>query len=156
MSRASVEAIYGLALGLLVLGAACAADPSAGEAVNKDQSGVAIRGYDAVAYFTERRPVLGKPEFEHEWRDAKWRFASAKHRDAFAADPDSYAPRYGGFCAGGMALGRKAPIDPEAWVIIDGKLYLNYSKRDRDSFTEDPAPHIARADANWERLGAVE
>jgi hypothetical protein len=156
MNRASLEAVSGLALGLLVFGCACTGDPSPGEAVNKDPSGVAIGGYDPVAYFTERRPVLGTPEFEYEWRDAKWRFASAHHRDAFAADPESFAPRYGGFCAGGMALGRKAPIDPEAWVIVDGKLYLNYSKRDRDAFAEDPDPHIAKADANWERLGAVE
>jgi hypothetical protein len=128
----------------------------AGEFVNKDAADVAIRGYDTVAYFTQGRPVQGKPEFEHVWQDAKWRFSSAEHRDLFVGEPDKYAPRYGGFCAGGMALGHRAPIDPEAWVIVDGKLYLNFSKTGRDEFATDPAPEIAKADANWQRLGQVE
>lgn len=153
MSRAAVTTVSGLALGLIMLVMAAA---SAGEAVNTDREGVAIRGYDPVAYFTEGRPVEGSPEFEHAWQDARWRFSNAEHRDRFAGDPDAYAPRYGGFCAGAMALGWKAPIDPEAWVIVDGKLYLNYTKRVRDELAADPAPRIAKADANWERLGTVE
>lgn len=128
----------------------------AGELVNKDGDDVAIKGYDTVAYFTQGKPVPGKADFEHEWQNAKWRFSSAEHRELFASAPDKYAPRYGGFCAGGMALGWKAPIDPEAWVIVDGKLYLNYSKGGRDDFAADPAPQIAKADDNWERLGTVE
>lgn len=128
----------------------------AGGQVNTNADGVAIKGYDPVAYFTKGRPVRGTEEFEHEWQNAKWRFSNAEHRDLFAGEPDRYAPRYGGFCAGGMALGWKAPIDPEAWVIVDGRLYLNYSKGGRDDFAEDPAPQIAEADANWERLREVE
>jgi hypothetical protein len=128
----------------------------AGELVNKDADGVAIRGYDAVAYFTQGRPVQGKLEFEYEWQDARWRFSSAEHRELFVSEPDKYAPRYGGFCAGGMALGMQVPIDPTAWVIVDGKLYLNYSKTGRDEFAAEPAPEIAKADANWQRLGQIE
>jgi hypothetical protein len=128
----------------------------AGEQVNKDGDDIAIKGYDSVAYFTEGRPVPGRAEFEHEWENATWRFSSAEHRELFASAPDKYAPRYGGFCAGAMALGWKAPIDPEAWVIVDGRLYLNYSKDGRDEFAEEPAPQIAKADANWEHLGKVE
>jgi hypothetical protein len=128
----------------------------AGELVNKGGDDVAIKGYDPVAYFTEGKPVPGKAQFEHEWQDARWRFSSADHRELFASAPDKYAPRYGGFCAGAMALGWKAPIDPEAWVIVDGRLYLNYDKDGRDEFAEEPAPQIAKADANWERLGEVE
>lgn len=124
-----------------------------GELINVDADEVAIKGYDPVAYFTEERPVKGKPEFEYVWQDARWRFSNARHQELFASNPDRYAPRYGGFCAGGMALGLVAPIDPEAWVIVDGKLYLNYSKRGRDHLAADPEPKIARADANWDRLG---
>lgn len=124
-----------------------------GERVNKDADDLAIKGYDPVAYFTEGRPVQGKAEFEHVWRDARWRFARAEHQEMFASDPQKYAPRYGGFCSGAMALGRLAPIDPEAWVIVDGRLYLNYSKSGRDRFAEDPEPAIGKADPNWEQLG---
>ena len=121
----------------------------AGQQVNKDRNDLAIKGYDPVAYFTEGRPVPGKAEFEHRWENAIWRFSSAGHRELFASAPENYAPRYGGFCAGAMALGWKAPIDPEAWVIIDGKLYLNFSKDGRDELAEKPAPQIAKADAIW-------
>lgn len=124
--------------------------------VNTDQNGVAIKGYDPVAYFTEGAPVEGTAEFEYVWQDSRWRFVSAEHRDLFGADPEHYAPRYGGFCAGGMALGRIWDIDPEAWVIVDDRLYLNWAKSGRDEFAADPAPQIARADANWERLGKPE
>jgi hypothetical protein len=132
-----------------------AAPALAGELVNKDGDNIAIKGYDPVAYFTEGRPVPGRSAFEHEWQNAIWRFASAAHRELFASAPDKYAPRYGGFCAGAMALGFKSPIDPEAWVIVDGRLYLNYDKGGRNEFAAEPAPQIAKADANWERLGKV-
>jgi hypothetical protein len=135
---------------------ALAAPTLAGERVNKDANDVAIRGYDPVAYFSEGRPVEGSPDFEHLWHDATWRFSSADNRELFAGDPARYAPRYGGFCAGGMALGRRLPIDPEAWVIVDGKLYLNYAKDGVDDFEADADNQIAKADANWERLGRVE
>lgn len=124
--------------------------------VNTDADGVAIKGYDPVAYFTEGRPVQGVAQFEHTWQDGLWRFASADHLELFRDDPERYAPRYGGFCAGGMALGRVWDIDPEAWVIVDGRLYLNWNKEGRDEFAADPAPQIARADENWERLGKPE
>ncbi len=129
------------------------ASAGAEEDVNKNWWGVAIRGYDPVAYFTMGEPVEGSSDFEHEWQGATWRFVNASHRDRFAADPEAFAPRYGGYCAGGMALGRKASIDPQAWVIVDGKLYLNYDKKSRDNFAKDPGPKIKEADANWESLG---
>jgi hypothetical protein len=125
----------------------------ADEQVNKDGDDIAIKGYDPVAYFTQGKPTPGTADFQHRWQNATWRFSSAEHRELFASAPDKYAPRYGGFCAGAMALGWKAPIDPEAWVIVDGKLYLNYDKDGRDDFASDPKPQIAKADANWERIG---
>ena len=142
----------------LVMAVALAVPAVAGGAhkVNTDGDRVAIKGYDPVAYFTEQRPVKGKPEFEHVWQDARWRFASAKHRDMFAGDPDRYSPRYGGFCTGGMAIGRLAPIDPEAWAIVDGRLYLHHSKEVRDRVVGNPAPTIAKAEKNWAEVGGHE
>ena len=126
---------------------------SAAEVVNKGNADVAILGFDAVAYFTKGQPTKGNPKIEHVWHDAKWRFSSPEHRDLFASNPKRYAPRYGGFCAGAMAAGRKRPIDPKAWLIIDGKLYLNYSKQIGDEFAKNSKNKIANADANWKRLG---
>jgi hypothetical protein len=104
------------------------------------------------AYFTVGKPLKGKEEFEHKCQGPLWRFVSVQNRDLFAAEPESYAPRYGSYCAGGMALGRKTRIDPEAFAIVDGQLYLNYSKRDRDEFAEDSEAKIAEADRNWAKL----
>ena len=141
----------------IVMAIAVAFPAMAGESqrVFTDSDDVAIRGYDTVSYFTESQPVKGTDEFERVWQDAKWRFSSAENRDQFASDPERYAPRYGGFCAGGLALGVLREVDPEAWVIIDDKLYLNYSKKDLPEFIEDAPNEIAKADANWERIGKV-
>lgn len=125
----------------------------AGERINKDAEDLAILGYDTVAYFTDGQPVKGSPEFEHVWQDARWRFASAEHKTLFVGDPDRYAPQFGGFCTGGMSLGRLSPIDPGAWVIVDGRLYLHYDKEGRDETAADPEAHIATAAERWEALG---
>src|SRR5205807_871929 len=102
-----------------------AAGPGRGE-----EARLAISGYDPVAYFTVGKPVPGQSEFEHSWHNARWRFASAAHRDAFAGNPDRYAPEYDGYCAGGIALKspHKDTVDPEAWAIVDGKLYLTHDR----------------------------
>ncbi len=112
----------------------------------------AIRGYDPVAYFTVGEAVKGDRAYRHRWRDADWFFASAEHRDLFAADPLKYAPQYGGYCAYAMSKGNYASIDPEAWTIRDGKLYLNYSKSVRKRWLKKPDEYIERADRNWRRL----
>ena len=111
--------------------------------------GAAIRGYDPVAYFTEARPVKGTEQFSHEWRGARWRFSSAANRDRFAADPQKYAPQYGGYCAYGTARGYKAPTEPHAFTIVGGKLYLNYDAAIQDTWREDKAGYISKADQNW-------
>lgn len=116
---------------------------------NVDSSGLALKGYDPVAYFAEGRPVPGKPEFSARHEDATYRFASAASRDAFLAAPAKYAPQYGGYCAFGMASGYKAPIEPEAWTIVDGKLYLNYNPSVRSRWSADIPGFIRKADANW-------
>jgi hypothetical protein len=128
----------------------------AAEAVNTTADNVAILGYDPVAYFTEGRPMPGDPAISHEWQDARWQFATPEHRAQFIDDPERYAPRYGGFCSGAMAVGRKAPIDPEAWVIIEDKLYLAFSTDAIDRFTSNAETTIPSADGHWQELGRIE
>jgi YHS domain-containing protein len=118
------------------------------------ENGVAIRGTDPVAYFREGRPVAGRAEFTHVWQGATWRFATAANRDTFAADPARYAPAYGGLCAWAVAEGYTAPIDPAAWRIVEGRLYLNYSRSIQHRWERDIAGNIRRADANWPRIAA--
>lgn len=121
---------------------------AAGES-NVDPSGLALKGYDPVAYFSEKKPVPGKPEFTARHEGATYRFASAANRDAFAAAPAKYAPQYGGYCAFGMASGYKAPIEPDAWTVVDGKLYLNYDQSVRGRWSSDIPGFLRKADANW-------
>jgi len=111
--------------------------------------GVAVAGYDPVAYFTERRPVPGDPKITIEHAGAEWRFASEANRDAFKADPAKYAPQYGGYCAWAVANGYTAKGDPHAWTIANGKLYLNYNKSVQRTWEKDIAGNVARGDANW-------
>jgi YHS domain-containing protein len=113
---------------------------------------VAIKGYDPVAYFTDGKPVAGKSDYEATWQGLRWRFATPAHRDAFATEPEKYAPQYAGYCALGMAMGVKYEIDPEQWTIVDGKLYLNYDRAGRDQFRKDLPTNIAKADSNWSKL----
>jgi enamine deaminase RidA (YjgF/YER057c/UK114 family) len=115
---------------------------------------LAISGYDPVAYFTDGKPVPGLAEFEHVWHEARWRFASAAHRDLFAKNPDRYAPQYDGYCAGGVADAgvfgpHKDTVDPEAWAIVDGKLYLTHTRYSMGRWQPNLAENIKRADANW-------
>jgi hypothetical protein len=119
-----------------------------------EKGGIAIKGYDPVAYFTDGKPVKGSPLNQHAWSGATWLFASEGHRAAFAEDPDKYAPRYGGFCAYGVAQGYKVEIDPEAWSIVDGALYLNYSASVKRDWLKDTSGYIAKADATWPGLAA--
>jgi len=112
----------------------------------------AIRGTDPVAYFTEGKPVEGSRRFTHEWRGATWHFASAENRDAFEANPERYAPQYGGYCAWAVSRGYTASTDPKAWRIVDGRLYLNYSKSVQRRWEEDVPGNIAKADGNWPGL----
>jgi hypothetical protein len=116
--------------------------------------GIAIRGYDPVAYFRDGGPRLGKPEFSVRHGDALWRFASAEHKALFEADPERYLPAYGGFCAYGTSRGYLVKIEPEAWSIVDGRLYLNYDLGVRDTWLVRTKTYIARADGNWPRLMA--
>lgn len=116
------------------------------------EKGVALKGTDVVAYFTDGKVVEGTAQFTHRWHDAEWRFATATNRDAFAREPEKYAPQYGGFCAWGMAEGYRAPIDPAAFRVVDGKLYLNYSRSVQSNWLKDIPGNVTRADGNWTKL----
>lgn len=128
----------------------------AGERINAKPGGVAVKGYDVVAYFTKGEPTRGNERYTHLWQDRHWLFSSQIHLDAFAAEPTNYAPRYGGFCAGGVALGNRVQINPEAFVIVDGRLYLNYDKPTAEEFEATASESIAKADANWQQIGFTE
>ena len=136
--------------GLLLCAAAAFADKA--DPIYKNGSGLAIRGYDPVAYFTDQRPVKGLPQFNYSWMGATWLFATAANRDQFSADPARYAPQYGGYCSYAVSKGHTASIDPEAWRIVDGKLYLNYSKGVEKTWEEDVPGNIQKADQNWPGL----
>lgn len=125
---------------------------SFGQSVTGGSARLALKGYDPVAYFTESRPVKGTPELTHDWDGARYQFSSAKHRETFVANPDRYAPQYGGFCAGGMSLGKKAEANPELWKIVDGKLYVFASTRAKEGLEKDPPGTIERGGKHWKRL----
>ena len=115
----------------------------------KSEAGLALKGYDPVAYFTEGKPVEGRREFEAEWRGATWQFATAENRKLFLDEPDKYAPQYGGYCAWAVGHGYTAKGDPEAWKIVDGKLYLNYDRDVRAKWEQDIPALVSRGDENW-------
>jgi YHS domain-containing protein len=147
-----------MVLGSLLLGLALAAgapQPASAEGVINASSwtGTAIEGYDPVAYFEDGRPVEGR-DHSYEWMGATWYFASAANRDRFAADPEQYAPQYGGYCAWAVANGYTAKIDPQAWAVVDDKLYLNYSLDVQKQWQDDVPGNITKADANWPDIRA--
>lgn len=137
-------------LGLTALFSAAAFTASADEITTFTKSGVAIGGTDPVAYFTQGKPVEGNADYTAQYDDVTWQFSSAENRDKFVADPAKYAPQYGGFCAFGAAMGFKVPVVPEAWSIVDGKLYLNNSLKVQERFEQDVPGHINNATLNWE------
>jgi YHS domain-containing protein len=112
-------------------------------------SHVAIRGYDPVAYFTLGRPTPGSSAFKATYQGAEFHFATAANRATFLANPARYAPQYGGYCAWAVSQGYTAGIDPSAWAIVDGKLYLNYNRSIQNRWQADRTNHIASANRNW-------
>ena len=137
----------------------CAANPCASanpcaaatkQAQIYSYQGLAIRGADPVAYFTEGMAVKGSTDYEYEWKGATWRFSSAENMAKFAANPDAYAPQYGGYCAKAVSEGNLASVDPTVWRIVNGKLYLNYSADVQQQWVADIPGNIAKGDQNWD------
>jgi YHS domain-containing protein len=123
--------------------------------VNVTTEGVAIKGYDPVAYFTDNRPVRGLPEFQYVWHGATWRFSSAAHREIFRQHPDRYAPRYGGYCAYAVSQGKIADIDPDSWTVFEDVLYLNLNPDVKKKWEKDKRGYIRKAEENWPKLRGV-
>lgn len=134
--------------GLLLLITAALSAQNKKDAVFADKNG-AIRGYDPVAYFTENKPVKGNKSISYEWQNAVWHFSTTAHRDSFALHPEQFAPQYGGWCAYGWAQGYPAKTEPEAWRIVDGKLYLNYDLSIQKKWDKKQKQYISEADKNW-------
>jgi YHS domain-containing protein len=142
---------------VLAVAAALAGSPAfADDSVNTGYfGGVAIMGYDTVAYFTEGKATKGSEKFSYEWLGTPWHFANAKHREMFMSDPMKYAPQYGGYCAGEVTHGSVTiNNDPEAFKIIDGKLYLLYDRGSAEWFAENAADTVTTADENWPKVAA--
>ncbi|MAE95364.1 MAG: YHS domain protein [Deltaproteobacteria bacterium] len=119
-------------------------------------SSLALGGYDPVAYFEAGKPTEGSDRFETKWRGATWRFASAEHLAAFVANPEAFAPQFGGYCAYAVSQGATAPGSSMAWKIVDGKLYLNVNARIQRRWEQDLQAYIARAEARWPELLAAD
>lgn len=119
------------------------------DAVNKASAGTAFKGFDPVAYFTDGKPVYGSTAFRHTWRGVQWQFASAANLDAFKNNPEHYAPQYGGYCANAMSKNAIADVDPDAWTIVEAKLYMNFDKNARHEWRQDQAAKIIQADRYW-------
>jgi YHS domain-containing protein len=120
--------------------------------IDQDAAGVAIKGYDPVAYFTVGHPVKGSPEIEYVWKDARWHFSTQENRDAFSKDPEKFSPQYGGYCSFGVSVNVLADIDPDAWAIIDGKLYLYHRPASLEKFKAATAENMSKANRNWPDL----
>ena len=143
----SLALLASLLLLLLTAGPAVAAGP-----INQSIFGVAVEGTDVVAYFTDAKVVPGVKQNRYTWHGASWRFASAAHRALFAANPTKYAPQFGGYCAYGVAQGAKVGIDPQAWTIYKGKLYLNVNPEVQARWRQDIPGNLAKAAAKWPGL----
>ncbi|TCN30198.1 YHS domain-containing (seleno)protein [Sinorhizobium americanum] len=146
-----------VAMFVLAVAAAVGGPPAlADESVNTGYfGGVAIMGYDPVAYFADGRATKGSEKFSYEWLGTPWHFANAKHRDMFIREPMKYAPQYGGYCAGEVAFGSvTVNINPEAFRIIDGKLYLYYDQGGAQWFATNATEAVPKANGNWPKVAA--
>jgi YHS domain-containing protein len=111
----------------------------------------AIKGYDPVAYFNESKPIKGNAQFTYLWKGAKWSFINDKNKQLFVANPEKYTPQYGGYCAYGWAKGYAAKIEPDAWSIVEGKLYLNYDKEVKAMWDKNQTGFIKSANENYQK-----
>lgn len=109
----------------------------------------AIRGYDPVAYFTVGEATEGKSKYSTKWQGAIYKFSSAENLALFKSDPERYAPQYGGYCAYAVSKGATAKTDPEAWSIVNGRLFLNFSPAIKKRWSQDIPGNIRAADRNW-------
>lgn len=117
--------------------------------LNLDEDGIALRGYDPVAYFTESSPVKGQQDHSFVWNDATWHFATAENRDLFSQDPEKYAPANGGYCTFGIVLSKKFDGDPTVWSVIKSRLYVFLNEDVQQKFLQDSTGNLQKVSANW-------
>lgn len=139
----------------LTLAGLAAAVLGFGALARADDQGIALKGYDPVAYFTEQRPMVGNPEFQLNWDGATYRFASSKHLALFKADPDRYLPQYNNWCAASVAKGVKVRGEPEHWLVVDGRLYLFGGAPGPGLMKHDPMAMKSMADKNWQNVSRL-
>jgi YHS domain-containing protein len=120
--------------------------------INLDATGLVIRGYDPVAYFTEGHPVPGRSDLSEKYRGGTYHFVTAANRDTFKANPEKYVPQYGGYCAYGVAIGKKFDIDPSSWRIVDGKLYFNLNPMILEKWSADTKGYIRKSEEKWPKI----
>lgn len=120
--------------------------------INTDATGFVIRGYDPVAYFTDGRPVPGRSDLSVEYKGGKYLFSTAANLDVFKANPEKYAAQYGGYCAYGVAMGKKFDIDPSSWRIVDGKLYFNLNPVILEQWSADTKGYLRKSEETWPRI----
>jgi len=136
----------------LILFSALSTISVAKELNNLDRNGVAIQGYDPIAFFTDSRAVRGNSQFQSAYGGAKYYFASAEHKAAFDKEPAKYEPQFGGYCAYGASQGHKVPIKIEAWQIVNGRLLMQYDLDVKDTFNKDQQGNLRKADQKWPGL----
>lgn len=112
----------------------------------------AIKGYDPVAFFTQNKAVKGEKAITHDWKGATWHFASKENKEAFAANPEKYAPQYGGYCAYGVCKNSKSPTETDTWAVVNNKLYFNYNQQVKELWTKNQADFIAKANELWKKV----
>jgi YHS domain-containing protein len=147
MKQLSLSLILAGLIGVLFLGSNAVAQ--AGD------DRLALKGYDPVAYFTEKSPMVGSPQYQYEWDGALYRFASAKHLDLFKANPDLYLPQYNNWCAASVSKGVKVYGNPEWWLVVDGRLYLFGKPIGPELMSKDPAAMKSQADQNWPKVSQL-
>lgn len=148
LTRTLLAAVLGATL-LTATTAVQAYDVTSPAAVNVDTQGVGLHGYDPVAYFSDQAPAIGLAAYHASYDGVRYHFASRAHQQQFQANPAAYVPQFGGFCAMGVALGKKLDGDPLAWKVVDNKLYLNVNKEVQKKWLEDVPGHIQTARDSW-------
>ena len=120
--------------------------------INMTAENIAIKGFDAVAYFTAQNAVPGNSNYEFAWNGAKWRFSSAENMEKFKSNPENFAPQFGGYCSWAVSHGYTADGDPNAWKVVDGKLYLNYNQKVKEMWEAEQQKFIEDGKKNWEEF----
>ena len=144
-----MSSIKSIVLGTVLSASLASMTLAAGVELNASSTGLALQGYDPVAYFTLGEPTKGDWTITATYNEATYRFASEDHKTAFLADPEAYLPQYGGYCAFGTAMGFKFDGDPNYWRIVDGELFLNISQDIQTRWASDIPGFIQQADAKW-------